>query len=278
MAYKNQIRDHVASCTDQLIEDSDQAAQTARTNMSRILALQTILLSALLLAVLAEVIFVTKQIRIPLTQMVDLMRNQEKVPPAGAAELRFVTQTYNEILEENRRSHRELSFEASHDPLTGLLNRNAYEMFMETADRDHIALLIIDVDKFKDINDTYGHDVGDRVLKRVSEILTHSFRSVDAVCRLGGDEFVVVMTRANSTMGQLVINKIDRANSLLQNPKDGLPKASLSVGVAFADRENPEGDIFKDADKALYRVKQSGRCGCAIFGADGEDTAGGIAE
>ena len=143
---------------------------------------------------------------------------------------------------------------------------------MERADLEHIGLIIIDVDEFKNVNDTYGHDVGDRLLKQVAEILTQSFRSVDAICRLGGDEFVVVMTRANSSMRQLVINKIAKANHILQNPRGGLPKASLSVGVAFSDRENPQGDIFKDADTALYHVKQSGRCGCEVFGSLKEES------
>ena len=63
----------------------------------------------------------------------------------------------------------------------------------------------------------------------------------------------------------LVLNKINEANELLQHPKDDLPPVSLSVGVAFSDRENPQGDIFKDADAALYRVKEAGRKGCQIF-------------
>ena len=73
------------------------------------------------------------------------------------------------------------------------------------------------------------------------------------------------MTRVNSSLRQLVTNKIAYANELLQNPKDDLPRTALSVGVAFSDRENPEGDIFKDADTALYRVKESGGFGCCIY-------------
>ena len=138
---------------------------------------------------------------------------------------------------------------------------------MESAHTEHMALLLIDVDYFKSVNDTYGHAVGDRVLKRVAEILKNSFRSVDILCRIGGDEFAVVMTRVSSAMGPLVLNKINHANDLLQHPKDDLPPVSLSVGVAFSDRENPQGDIFTDADSALYRVKEAGRKGCAIYGA-----------
>ena len=266
MAYKEEIWNNVDLCTSQLIRESDQAVVDTRARMDRILGIQSALLAALVAAILAEVIFITVQVRIPLTRMVERMRAQEKVPPRGAAELCFVTETYNEILEENKRSHRQLSYEASHDALTGLMNRSAYELFMERADQANIALLIVDVDEFKTINDQYGHDVGDAVLKRVAEILKDDFRSVDAVCRLGGDEFVVVMTRANSSMRQLVINKVAKANLLLQNPRGGLPKASISVGAAFADRKNPSGNLFKDADTALYQVKQSGRCGCAVYG------------
>jgi len=218
----------------------------------------------LLLIVLVLVIFISGQVRKPLTRMVKGMRGHRSVSPTGAAELRFVTATYNEILEENQRTHSQLTYEASHDTLTGLYNRSAYEMFIRNTD-EHIALLIVDVDKFKKVNDTYGHAVGDKILQRVAEILRQSFRSVDILCRYGGDEFVVIMTRVNSSMGQLVLNKIAHANELLQNPEDGLPKASLSVGVAFSDRQNPKADIFRDADSALYRVKDAGGCGCCIY-------------
>ena len=136
---------------------------------------------------------------------------------------------------------------------------------MESADTEHLALILIDVDNFKSVNDTYGHAVGDRVLKRVAELLKASFRSVDILCRIGGDEFAVVMTRVNSSMSQLVIGKMSRINTALQHPKDDLPPVSLSVGVAFSDRENPQGDIFHDADSALYKVKEAGRKGCAIY-------------
>ena len=127
------------------------------------------------------------------------------------------------------------------------------------------ALILVDVDKFKSVNDTYGHDVGDLVLKRVADVLKYSFRVTDLVFRLGGDEFVVIMTNVDSSIREQVRQKIDQANVMLQKPKDDLPPTSLSVGVAFADRENPDGDIFKDADTALYRVKEAGRCGCIIY-------------
>ncbi|MBQ9032200.1 MAG: EAL domain-containing protein [Parasporobacterium sp.] len=265
MHYKDRIRENVNQCTQALIRSSSQELEEASSKMALLVGIQTIMTIVFLLIILALVIFINELIRKPLTHMVDLMRAGKTIPPTGAEELQFVTRTYNTILNENKVANEKLKHEASHDALTGLLNRGAYDLLMQTVDTSHIALIIVDVDYFKSVNDTYGHAVGDRVLKRVAEILRHSFRSVDIICRIGGDEFVVIMTRVNSSMGQLVINKISQANDLLQHPKDDLPPVSLSVGVAFSDRSDPQGDIFKDADTALYRVKEAGRNGCEIY-------------
>ena len=265
MHYKDRIRENVGLCTQALIRSSSQELEQSSAQLALLVNIQTLLTIVFLLIVILIVVIITMMIRKPLTNMVRMMQDQQIIPPTGVEELRFVTRTYNKILQENNEARERLSHEASHDALTGLFNRGAYDLLMESADTEHMALLLIDVDYFKSVNDTYGHAVGDRVLKRVAEILRHSFRSVDILCRIGGDEFAVVMTRVNSSMKQLVINKIQDANELLQHPKDDLPPVSLSVGVAFSDRENPQGDIFKDADTALYRVKEAGRKGCAVY-------------
>ncbi len=265
MHSKDKIRENVNECTQRLIRDSSHELEAASARMSVFTNLQTALTVLFLLIVLTMVIFISGQIRQPLTKMVEMMRSQKPMEPVGAEEMRFVARTYNSILKENVEAREKLSHAASHDALTGLFNRGAYDMLMESVDTAHIALILIDVDYFKEVNDTYGHAVGDRVLKRVAELLKHAFRSVDIICRLGGDEFAVIMTRVNSSMSQLVLNKMTQINENLQNPKDDLPPVSLSVGVAFSDREEPQGDIFKDADSALYKVKEAGRNGCGIY-------------
>ncbi|MBO5520698.1 MAG: diguanylate cyclase, partial [Eubacterium sp.] len=265
MHYKDRIRENVGLCTQALIHTSSQGLERVSERMTLLLNIQTLMTILFLAIVLLIVAMITLLIRRPLTTMVKAMQEQKIIPPTGVEELQFVTRIYNKVLQENAEARERLSHEASHDALTGLFNRGAYDLLMESADKEHMALLLIDVDYFKSVNDTYGHAVGDRVLKRVAEILRHSFRSVDILCRIGGDEFAVVMTRVNSSMKQLVINKIHDANELLQHPKDDLPPVSLSVGVAFSDRDNPQGDIFHDADTALYRVKEAGRKGCAVY-------------
>ena len=265
VGYKDRIRENVGLCTQTLIKTSGEELEKRTDRVTMLVSIQTILTIVFLLVILGFIVMITVLIRRPLTSMVAQMQNQETVPPTGVEELRFVTRTYNRILEENKTAREKLSHEASHDALTGLYNRGAYDLWMEGADSEHIALILIDVDYFKSVNDTYGHAIGDRVLKRVADVLRSSFRSVDILCRIGGDEFAVIMTRVNSSMRQLVENKMIRANEMLQNPKDDLPPVSLSVGVAFSDREDPQGDIFKDADTALYRVKEAGRNGCQIY-------------
>ena len=263
--YKTRIKENANLCTEDLVEKSDVERVGASNRLNILVGLQTILTAALLIVIVLMVLLIDIWILRPLKAMMENMKNKELIEPAGAEEIRFVTETYNSIFEENRRTHEYLTYGNMHDALTGLYNRSAYNMMKKDLDMSKNALLLVDVDKFKSVNDTYGHDVGDQVLKKVAEVLEYSFRATDLVFRLGGDEFVVIMMNVDSKMRKLVRNKIEQANVMLQQPSDDLPPTSLSVGVAFADRENPEGDIFNDADVALYRMKESGRCGCYIY-------------
>ena len=126
-------------------------------------------------------------------------------------------------------------------------------------------MLIANINDYESLKKQEGRARTDQIIRRVSEVLRGSFRSVDDICRLKEDEFVVIMTRMTSAMRALVFDKVEQVNTLLQHPGGDLPPVSLSVGVAFSDREKPEGDIFQDADTALYRMKEVRHCGCAVF-------------
>ena len=181
--------------------------------------------------------------------------------------MQSLAETYNRVYMENQETQKLIRHQAEHDALTGLLNRGSYEKLLRVHEADDrpFALILIDVDTFKSVNDTYGHAVGDAILKRVSDILTKAFRSIDYVCRIGGDEFAVIMVEMTSNLQYTILDKISAVNEELSREADGMPAVSLSVGVAFSDRENPGDDIFKDADKALYHVKENGRHGCHIY-------------
>ena len=100
-------------------------------------------------------------------------------------------------------------------------------------------MIICDIDIFKQVNDLHGHAVGDLILKKVTRLLTTTFRSIDYVCRIGGDEFAVIMVDVGRELSQTVSDKIELINDTLSNPTDGLPAVSLSVGGGLTDRENP---------------------------------------
>ena len=156
-------------------------------------------------------------------------------------------------------------YKATHDSLTGLYNRAGYEHILTLIDPRTDFLLLFDVDRFKTVNDTFGHETGDRVLQKTAEAIQRNFRSVDYICRLGGDEFVVILTQANVRDENQIALRIDRINEELQNTDDGLPPTSVSVGIAHgASVPDPE-HLMEYADEALYHTKRHGRHGHTFY-------------
>ena len=156
-----------------------------------------------------------------------------------------------------------LRHQAEHDPLTGLINRGAFQEIQEVlrVKVQPLALLIVDVDHFKGINDRFGHEAGDAVLKKVARLLEKSFRATDFPARIGGDEFAVILTEIEPQQQERIEEKVRSINHKLRHPDDGLPSVSLSVGGAFSAMGYTD-ELYGMADRALYEVKKNGRCGC----------------
>lgn len=214
----------------------------------------------------ANFILVVLLIIKPLQVYIDCIKEEKRLEITGAYEFKYLALTYNDIYEVNAANEVLLRHKAEHDPLTGVINRGAFEQMKEIlkASADPLAFLIIDVDKFKLINDNYGHETGDQILKKVAKHLADTFRSQDYVARIGGDEFAVIMTNCTRELRPVIQNKVDAMNRFLQNPADGLPPISLSIGIAFSDKGFPK-ELYSQADRALYQVKENGRCGCRFY-------------
>ena len=125
--------------------------------------------------------------------------------------------------------------------------------------------MIATIDNYRTVLAEKGKPYADQIVRRVADVLRGSFRTADDVCRLQEDEFVIIMSRMTSTMQQQVFEKIDQINDKLKNAPEGQEPISLSVGVAFSDRDNPRGDVFEDADTALRRMRQMRQTGCAVY-------------
>ena len=263
--YKDAVGENVSLTVQALIEETRGEQQESTAELLHQIRRETALISVLLLTALALVVSTVWLVTRPLRNYITRISRDETLPEEGASELRFLARTYNQVREQNLRNSEQLNYDATHDALTGVFNRSVFEKLRTRCEGRDKALLIIDLDRFKQINDENGHDVGDRALCYVAALLQESFRAEDYICRIGGDEFVVIMVHTDSSLRGLVEEKIRRINERLQEPKDGLPPITLSVGVAFGDRENPTGDIFKDADTALYRTKSARRGGCEFY-------------
>ncbi len=167
----------------------------------------------------------------------------------------------------------ELRHQALHDPLTGLPNRalilDRLDQMLSRSRREGIAVaaLFIDLDDFKDINDTLGHAVGDELLMAVGARLTSALRRGDSVGRLGGDEFVVLAEGASLAEGaQVVADRVlDVLSASFEVPGSEVPlSVTASVGYAEGDRPSP-GRLLQDADIALYAAKANGKARSMAF-------------
>ena len=172
----------------------------------------------------------------------------------------------------NGRRQKALLYYARIDELTGIFNRRALENKVKswiTSEEctGKQAFLMMDIDHFKEINDVYGHAVGDKVLKEVGKILKEQFRESDLLGRIGGDEFVVFMK--NVATEEIALKKARTLRdhiSEIDLPELKGKKITSSIGLAFwPDHGKSYKDIYVCADKALYETKRNGRNGCTVY-------------
>lgn len=152
------------------------------------------------------------------------------------------------------------------DPLTGLGSRSALSAALERefnmASRQEwpLSLLVLDIDFFKRINDTYGHSTGDHVLKSVAEEITHCLRNTDQSFRYGGEEFVIVLGKTDQAQAMEVADRIrGKVEKAIIENKDSKINVTISIGVAQASTNDDSLSLFDRADKALYQAKNAGR-------------------
>lgn len=155
------------------------------------------------------------------------------------------------------------------DALTGLYNRRYMEGHLNTLVSDAaqrgkaISLLIMDIDYFKAVNDTHGHDVGDEVLRELARRIRETIRGIDMACRLGGEEFVIVLPETDMALAYHIAERVRQSicNKTFPIPSAGI-NLDVTISIGIAGLEEPEDNadtILKRADKALYRAKRDGR-------------------
>lgn len=175
------------------------------------------------------------------------------------------------IIRTNRKQNEELIRTAELDGLTGAYNKRATEAYINKIltqmPDEKGTFVILDVDKFKDVNDRYGHAAGDTVLHELAKTFFRHFRKDDIIGRIGGDEFVIYMrnTESKEIASARVKNLIENVRSLPFEEMNG-NHVTISVGIAFVpEAGNCYMDLYKNADTALYETKQNGRDGYHVY-------------
>jgi diguanylate cyclase (GGDEF)-like protein/PAS domain S-box-containing protein len=177
-------------------------------------------------------------------------------------------------ISERKRMEEQLQKMANTDPLTELYNRRVFleQLAQETArlarfNNQSAALLMLDLDYFKRINDTYGHSTGDEVLRKFASIVREISRTIDIPARLGGEEFAILLPGATKTDAMAMAERLRQkiANAVIQHKK-GLVRITVSIGAAALSADDNGGDqVLSHADAALYKAKEAGRNQCCWF-------------
>ena len=186
-----------------------------------------------------------------------------------------------EDVDERRALREQLAHHAVTDPLTGLPNR---KQFMEHLERAlhraestgrHVALMFLDLDRFKLVNDGIGHDAGDRLLRRVGQRLQHALRPEDFLARFGGDEFTVLCEVSGEEDVLEIVGRLRRAMATPVSEVDFEQFVTLSIGVALSTSESMlPSALLRSADIAMYQAKRAGPGRYVVSSADGDDEAG----
>jgi diguanylate cyclase (GGDEF)-like protein len=184
--------------------------------------------------------------------------------PPELSVLRTHISTLEERIERQAALIESLAEKANHDSLTGLLNRRGMENALGKAIENFTryghqgALMMFDLNGFKQVNDVYGHAAGDALLRRVADVLRDNTRGTDNLCRLGGDEFMVFLVGAGLSQALIMARRLRTALEQTPVNYDGnILTANISVGIATLEEAPSLPELIELADSRMYRLKQA---------------------
>lgn len=194
---------------------------------------------------------------------------EQNVPLSGGGEVAELTGVFNDMVRRLREGRTELERLSVTDELTGLSNRRHLDNELERELPRHerykreLAVLMLDVDRFKVLNDTHGHPAGDAVLRQLADVLKECTRKGDTISRFGGEEFVVILPETPRDGAQLLAERIrsaTEAKKFVIDEAGTTVAVTVSVGVSFFPKHGKDADaLIAAADEALYRSKTGGR-------------------
>jgi len=267
------VNDRLVQAAEQDIETFDKVA----TQQTFILWL----IAGLGIAFLASVVMTAERLVFsPISIIAKALKAQAlgktslELPIAKSRETRDLTEAFSEMSRQINMRQSELEYRALHDGLTSLPNRSLlyeninHDISIARRDGAQVALLMIDLDRFKEVNDTFGHQVGDQLLIEVGNRLSTSLRDVDTVARMGGDEFAVILPEVDVMQAQHVAKKLFRRSQIPYVINDFKLTAPASIGIAMYPKHGTDAQVLlRRADVAMYVAKQD-RIGYSVYDPD----------
>lgn len=194
-------------------------------------------------------------------------RDAPKILAVNSREISSLVEAFSEMNEQVSHRQNALEHQALHDYLTGLPNRLMlnerleYQILQSERDKQNFSLFLIDLDHFKDVNDSLGHLMGDILLENVAKRLTEQVRKVDTIARLGGDEFAIILPDTNKEQSESLATKINISITKLFNIDNQIINIGLSIGIVnFPEDGTDKISLLKHADIAMYLSKKNRTC------------------
>lgn len=262
---KATIRENVENSSNALLAELNKEVEAANVLTQNLLFQLRIVVALLLCVTMVLVLVLFIYVLKPLNGYIKRIGNNEPLEASGSYELRYLADAYNTMYEDNSKRIQQLREFAERDALTGISNRNGYDSFLAKHTRD-IALILIDIDNFKEFNKVYGRDTGNAVMVKLANALSEAFRSTDFPCRIDSDLFAVIMTNMNANLREAVTRKIALVNSIMADDSDDLPLVTFTVGAAFSAEGMTDHDIYAAAEEALAFAQNSGKNCIAFYG------------
>ena len=263
--YKDRINWDIDNAIVLIKEESGTKFREDESDLIIVLNIATLLLFIMFILLMLIFIFNALLVVKPAKKFVELLDKKERLPEIGGYEFRKFARKYNDIYRSNKKNRELLREQGEVDDLTGTLKVGTLELVRHnlTQTKEPLGIMMVDIDNFRSLKEAKGYEMADKVVAKVANLFTTSFKSSDYIIRTSQDEFEIFLLRMKQTDSDMLIGRIAEINEMLKDTSDGVAEASVSVGVSFSENGYTV-EAERAADMALNSVKENSRGTCKI--------------
>lgn len=263
--YKDRINWDIDNAIALIKDESGARYRENESDLILVLNIATLLLFIMFILLMLIFIFNVLLVVKPAEKFVELLDKKEKLPEIGGYEFRKFARKYNDIYRSNKKNRELLREQGEVDELTGTLKVGTLELVRHNLSQNNepLGIMLIDIDNFRSIKEANGYEMADKIVAKVANLFTTSFKSSDYIIRTSQDEFEIFLLRMEQKDSDMLIGRIAEINEKLKDTSDGVAEASVSVGVSFSEAGFTV-EAERKADMALNYVKENSRGTCKI--------------